>query len=206
MIALSTVALLSGVLAIGQARDGSVMIDKENRNAVMITINQPDNITSEALNQRLQRSGLKAKTRNGLTKYSKVTLSEISPDQLDIYTKVEKAPNNSSIVYMAVSRGYNGFTAGPADSTITANVKTYLDEFVKDADYHSADVGITNQINDVNKEEKMYKRLLDEQSDLNKKKTGIDNRLVEIQRELKVKEEEITKKKSELEIARAKRN
>ena len=40
----------------GQARDASVMIDKENRNAVMIVIDQPEKITRDALQQRLERS------------------------------------------------------------------------------------------------------------------------------------------------------
>lgn len=206
VIALSTAALFSGMLANGQARDGSVMIDKENRQAVVITINQPENITSDALNQRLQQSGLKAKTRKGLTRYNRATLSEISPDQLDIYTKVEKATNNTSTVYMAVSRGYNGFTNSTADSTITVNIKNYLDAFVKDADYYSADVEIGNRITDVNREEKMYQQLMSEQKDLEKKKADIESRISEIQRELKLKEDNINKKKSDLETARAKRN
>src|ERR1700722_1508262 len=105
--ALTFFTLLSGTLMYGQARDASVMIDNENRSAVMITIDQPEKITGDALQQRLERSGLKDKARNGVLRYKGVILSEISPDKVDIYTKVEQGPNNSSVVYMAVSRGYN---------------------------------------------------------------------------------------------------
>jgi hypothetical protein len=45
---------------------------------------------------------------------------------LDIYTKVEEGPNNSSVVYMAVSKGYDNF-ASVADSAITQNVKAFLE-------------------------------------------------------------------------------
>jgi hypothetical protein len=190
----------------GQAREASVMIEKENRNAVVIGINQPEKITREALQQRLERSGLNEKSKNGVAKYKEVTLSEISPGKVDIYTKVEKGPNNSSVVYMAVSRGYDNFTTNPTDSTLTQNVKTFLESFVKDADSHSADLVITNQINDVNKEEKAYERLLDEQKDLQKKKSNIESRLVDIQREINAKEEEIQKKKSGVEDAKIKRS
>jgi hypothetical protein len=205
IISFLTVALLWVTLTQGQARDGSLKVGNENMQAVTININQPHDITSDALNHRLLGSGLKAKTRNGLTKYNRVTLTDISPDQLDIYTKVEKGPGNSSIVTMAVSRGYASFTNNPADSTVTVKMKEYLESFVQTANYHSADVDINNHILDVNKEEKLYQQLLTEQGNLYKKKSDIDNRLSEIQRELRLKEELITKKKSDLEVARTKR-
>lgn len=198
-------ALLSGMLAQGQAREGSFKFDKENMPSVVINIDQPVNVTSDALNQRLQQSGLKAKTKKGITAYNRVTLPELSPDLLDIYTKVEKGAGNTSTVYMAVARGYNGLNTSPADSLITANIKKYLEAFVNDANAYSADLGINNQINDVNKEEKAYQRLLDEQGDLMKKQSDIASRLLDVQRQLRIKEDEITKKKSDLEIARAKR-
>lgn len=205
IIVLSTAALFMGVLANGQARDVSVMIDKENRQAVMININQPEGVTSDALNQRLQRSGLKAKTKRGFTKYNMVTFSEISPDQLDIYTKVKKGPGNTSIVYLAATRGYTTLTNSSADSTITANMKEYLQSFVETANRYSVDAEINNQIAAVNKEEKIYQQLFNEQADLQKKKSNIDNRLAEIQRDLRIGEEKITKMKSNLEIERSKR-
>ncbi len=198
-------ALLSGTLMYGQARDASVMIDNENRSAVMITIDQPEKITGDALQQRLERSGLKDKARNGVLRYKGVILSEISPDKVDIYTKVEQGPNNSSVVYMAVSRGYNNFTNNAADSGITQNVKNFLQSFVKDANYYSADVGISTMINDLNKDEKAYQKLLDEQRDLQKKKSNIESRLTEIQNELNVRQEAINKKKTGVDDAKAKR-
>ena len=206
IISLTVATLFSGMFICGQARDASVMIDKENRNAVMIAIDQPEKITGEALRQRLERSGLKDRGKNGVSSYKGVILSEITPDKVDIYTKVEGGPNNSSIVYMAVSRGYNNFTNSVADSSITQNVKTFLESFVKDANSHSADVGISNQIKDVNKDEKAYQKLLDEQRDLQKKKLNIENRLAEIQNELNVKGEGLNKKKSGVEDAKAKRS
>src|SRR5688572_119593 len=104
IILFSSATLFAGTALYAQARDASVMIDKENRNAVMITIDQPEKITYEALQQRMERSGLKEKEKKGIVSYQGVTLSEISPDKVDIYTKVEAGPNNSSVVYMAVSR------------------------------------------------------------------------------------------------------
>lgn len=205
VFALSAVALLSGTLAQGQAREGSFKFDKENMPSVVVNIDQPVSITSHALNQRLQQSGLKGKTRKGITTYNRVRLREISRDTLDIYTKVEKGAGNTSTVYMAVARGFNGFTNSHANRTITVNMKKYLNAFVNDANAYSAGVNINNQLNDVNREEKAYQRLLDEQGDLMKKQSEIESRLSDIQRQLRIKDDEITKKKSDLEISRTKR-
>jgi hypothetical protein len=203
---LAAAALLAGTVIYGQAKEASVMIDKENRHAVMITVDQPEKNTREALQQRLERSGLKEKSRNGSTKYLGVTLSEISADKVDLYTKVEPGPNNSSVVYMAVSRGYNNFTNGAADSSITQNVKTFLESFIQDANNHSADMGITNQLNDISKDEKNYQNLLDEQTDLQKKRSNIDNRLSAIQAELNTRKEDLDKKKVSVKDAKTKRS
>jgi hypothetical protein len=203
---ITAAALFSTIFMYAQPKDASVMIDKENRNAVMIVIEQPENITKDALRQRMERSGLKERERSGVVSYKGVTLSEISPDKVDIYTKVEKGPNNTSVVYMAVSRGYNNFTNTTVDSNITQNVKTFLQSFVKDANNHFADVEIGKQVNSVNNDEKAYQRLLNEQRDLQKKKANIENRLSEIQNELNVRMDGLNKKKSGVEDARLKRN
>lgn len=205
LFALSTAAILTGALAQGQARETVVKIDKEDMRAAVISINQDTKITNNTLNQRLQQSGLNAQYRKGVTTYNRALLPEISPDQLDIYTKVEKGPGNSSIVYMAASRGFTGFTNSAADSTVMVNMKAFLESLVVSANSYSVDMAINNEVNEVNKQEKAYQRLLNEQTDLQKKKSNIDSRLLEIQRELRLKEEEITKKKSDLETARTKR-
>lgn len=205
IVLLSTMSLLSGMFLHGQARETSVVIEKENHHAIMIQVDQPEKDAREALKLRLERSGLKEKLRNGVVKYKGVTLSEISPDKLDIYTKVEEGPNNSSVVYMAVSKGYNNFTNSMTDSSITQNVKTFLQSFLMDARNYSADIGITNQVNDIGKDEKNYQQLLDEQGDLQKKRSAIDNRLLEIQNDLYIKKENIDKKKITLRDAKVKR-
>jgi hypothetical protein len=198
--------LFACTYVISQAVPASTIINKENRNAIMITINQPVKITTEALQQKLQRAGLDEKIKRGAASYKGVTLSEISKDKIDIYTKVEEAPNNTSTVYMAVSRGYNNFTSGGTDSVITANTIAFLNSFVKDADNHFADQDISNQVSDVNKYEKEYQHLLDEQKDLEKKKSAIDTRLAEIINELATRKTEMDKKRSAVEDSKTKRS
>ncbi|MBA2406626.1 MAG: hypothetical protein H0V65_01340, partial [Chitinophagales bacterium] len=97
---LLSIAILFPTLKIySQASVTSTNIEKENRNAVMIQINQPVDVTSEALKERLKRSGLEGKSKSGVTAYRGVTLAEIAPEKIDMYTKVDKGPDdNSSLV------------------------------------------------------------------------------------------------------------
>src|SRR5271154_6763885 len=205
-ILLTTASMFSTVIVFAQAAPVSTMIEKENRNAAMIEIKQPVDITTDALQQKLQRAGLNEKEKKGTASYKGVVLSEISKDKIDIYTKVEAGPNNTSVVYMAVSKGYNNFTSSDADTVITQNVEAFLNSFVKDADNHFADVSISNQIKDENKSQKEYQKLLNEQKDLQQKKNKIDNRLVEIQNELDVRKTNLDKMKVGVEDAKTNRN
>ena len=204
-LSMAIAMLFACTYAISQAVPVSTMIEKENRNAVMIVINQPVKITTEALQQKLQRAGLDEKVKKGSASYKGVTLSEISKEKIDVYTKVEEAPNNTSAVYMAVSKGYNNFTNSAADSVITQNTIAFLNSFVKDADNHFADVNISGQIGDVNKSEKDYQKLLDEQRNLEKQKSVIDSRLGVILVELASLKTEMDKKKITVEDSKIKR-
>jgi hypothetical protein len=205
-ILLTSGTFVVSVTLFGQPQETTLMIENENRSAIMIVIEQPEKITEDALEARLERTGLKEHGRNGVIKYKGVTFSEISSDKVDLYAKVEKGSNNTSVVYMAVSKGYNNFANGTTDSSIKQNLKNFLQSFIKDANSYAADVDIRNQINEVMKDEKSYQRLLDEQKDLQKKKSNIENRLVEIQNDLLVMAETINKKKSAVQDAKAKKN
>lgn len=206
ILLLGSVMSLSAVMVFAQATPVSTMIEKENRNAVMIVISQPVSITTDALEQKLQRAGLKDKIRKGAGSYKGVVLSEISSDKIDLYTKVEPGPNNTSVVYMAVSKGYNNFTNSDADTAITGNVVAFLNSFVKDANNHFADVDISNHIKEQDKSAKKYAKLLDEQKDLVEKKRKIDVRLAEIQTDLDAQKADLDKKKSGVEDAKIKRS
>ena len=190
-----------------QATVTSTLIEKENRNAVMIQIDQPVDITTSALEQRLKHSGLSGKTHNDVTSYKAVTLSEIATEKVDIYTKVEKdEKKNSSIVYMAVSKGYDNFTSAESDSTITEHVKTFLNSFVKDVNAYSLDLMITSQMNEVSSAEKEYEHLLSDQKDLEKKKADIESSIIDKEKEIKEKKDELERKKESLEELKRKRD
>ena len=181
----------------------SILTQKQNRNAVKLEINQPEQITQTALDQRFNRSGLKGKTKKGITLYKGVTLSEISTSKLDIYTRVIKH-GTGSIVYMAASKGYDNF-AGVEDIEITTKIEAFLLEFVNDANYRSVDVDLSAQIEDIAKQEKAYQKLLEDQKDTERKKADAEAKLIQIQNELDSKKSELEIKKASLEELKTKR-
>ncbi|MBA3648836.1 MAG: hypothetical protein H0W62_09865 [Chitinophagales bacterium] len=192
--------------AYSQATVTSTSIEKENRNAVMVAIDQPVNITENALEQRLKHSGLSGKTRNNATSYKAVTLSEIAPEKVDIYTKVEPGQNkNTSIVYMAVSKGYNNFTNSEGDSMITEHIKTFLNSFVKDASAFSADLNVASQLDEVNSLQKDYDNLMDDLKALEAKKADIESSIANKTKDIQAKKEDLDQKKQALEDLKTKR-
>ncbi|QEC43157.1 hypothetical protein [Pseudobacter ginsenosidimutans] len=201
---LLAVACFPTSVALSQTSDTSVMFNKENRHTVMMSVERPEKEAREALRLRLERSGLKERIVNNVAMYKDVVFPEISPEKIDIYTKVDKGPYNSSVVYMAVSRKNRNFTHGSFDSTLTVQVKTFLQSFTGDANRYSDNADISNQMDDITKEEKYYSQLLDEQTDLKKKRQDIDDKLLEIQNNLLLKRELIDKKKLAVQNARTK--
>jgi hypothetical protein len=206
LILFGLAALFSARNSFAQATVTSTEIDKENRQAVMIQIDQSVDVTTSALEQRLERSGLDGKTHGGVTSYKGVTFSEIGTEKVDIYTKVEKGDkNNTSVVYLAVSKGYDNFTGGGSDNTITENVKTFLNSFVNDVNIYLSDVLIAAQMKEVETAQKEYERSLSDQKDLQKKKSDDENNITDKDKEINEKKADLDRKKEALEDLKRKR-
>ena len=203
IILVLTVAIASTAVY-AQATIESIVIQKHNRNAVKLYIDQPEDVTADALTAKLKRSGLNGSKKKGITIYKGVTLSEISINKLDIYTRVEKL-GIGTVVYMAASKGYDNFTS-PEDTGITNNIVTFLNNFIPDANYRSVDVDLTAQTENITKQEKAYQKLLDEQKDTEKKRSDAEVKLVQLQNDLQAKQTEIDKLKADLEDMKVKRS
>ena len=201
---LTLVVAVSSVAMYAQATVESIVIQKHNRNAVKLYIDQPDDITADALAAKLKRSGLNGNKKKGIYIYKGVILSEISPTKLDIYTRVEKL-GVGSVVYMAASKGYDNF-ASPEDTGITNKIIVFLNNFVPDANYRSVDVDLTAQQSNIEKQEKALQKLLDDQKDTEKRKSDAEVKLLQIQNDIQAKQTEIQKLKSDLEDLKSKRS
>jgi hypothetical protein len=190
-----------------QAMNGSTSIEKENREAMMINIAQTADITSDALEQKMKRAGVSGKSHGDVTIYKAVILSDISPEKVDIYTKVVKNKDKTSCtVFMSVSKGYENFATPGTDKQIFENMKNFLNTFVKDVMIYSLDLKLADKLDEVKKEEKRYDNLVDDEKDLQKDKVNIENKIVNKLKEIKDKKEEVAKRKEELEKLKEQRS
>lgn len=203
-IIIAFILATSSVAIYAQATVESIVIQKHNRNAVKLYIDQPEDITADALAAKLKRSGLNGNKKKGISIYKGVILSEISNTKLDIYTRVEKL-GVGSVVYMAASTGYDNF-ASPEDTGITNKIIAFLNNFVPDANYRSVDVDLTAQQANIEKQEKAYQKLLEEQKDTEKKRSDAEVKLLQLQNDITAKQAEIEKLKYDLEDLKSKRS
>lgn len=203
-IIIAIAATVLSVTVYAQATVESIVIQKHNRNAVKLYIDQPEDVTADALAAKLKRSGLNGNKKKGVSIYKGVTLSEISNTKLDIYTRVQKL-GVGSVVYMAASKGYDNFTS-PEDTGITNKIIVFLNNFIPDANYRSVDVDLTVQQASIEKQEKAYQKLLEEQKDTEKKKSDAEVKLLQLQNDIYAKQVEIDKLKAELDDLKAKRS
>jgi hypothetical protein len=181
----------------------SIIIEKQNRIAVKLYVDQTPSVTSDALVTKLKRSGLSGRSRRGVTIYSGVILSEISTNKMDIYTSVQKS-GKGSVVYMAASRGYDNFST-PEDTAVTNRIISFLNTLVVEANLRAINIDLTKQNELIEKQEKEYQKLLNEEADTKKIKTDADVKLTQLKYQIDAKRLEILKLKQERDNLKNKR-
>jgi hypothetical protein len=181
----------------------SIVIEKQNRIAVKLYVDQTPSVTSDALVTKLKRSGLSGKNRRGITIYRGVILSEISSNKMDIYTSVQKS-GKGSVVYMAASRGYDNFST-PEDTAVTNRIISFLNTLVVEANFRSINIDVTKQNEHIEKQEKEYQKLLQDELDIKKNKADADVKLTQLKYQIDAKRLEILKLKQERDNLKNKR-
>jgi hypothetical protein len=122
---------LSTCNVFAQAISMQVAMGLDNRNAMMVTMDQPVDTTIHEIQQMLNHLGVNLYLKNGYGDFRAVSMANICADKLDLHVKILPSHNNKSIVYMAVSRGYNSITCKDADSTLASRLGLLLNAYVK---------------------------------------------------------------------------
>jgi hypothetical protein len=104
---------------------------------------------------------------------------------------ITKGACNSKRTYRVSFKGFNPNSWNMKSSTSTENTKSIIESPVKCADSNSPEPGNGSSTDYTNKEEKNYRRLLIEKRDLERKKSNIENRLVEIKNDMDRRREKI---------------
>lgn len=177
---LAGLALLVNIIGFSaqaqNARELSAKLNKVQRTAFQADFPVAKGLMKTTLEDRLEKAGLsKGKKYKGYIKYAAVTFSELSPNKMDIYTKVEGKKDNSSVI-MLVSTGYDNFIGTANDAVTAANTIVFLNKLNDDAVTMKAAIDLAAQQKAVkeaeeklNDSDKEVKKLAKEKAKLEKK-------------------------------------
>lgn len=184
------------------AREASVKFMKGQQNAIVADYDLPKEVVEEALKQRLDKEGLGKKgSEKGFSAYKGTTWVNISPDKMDVYTKVEGKGDKSTITLLA-SKGYDNFVTTATDADKVQKLEAFLNDFIKDARAYQLRLAIAAQEEIVKKAEKDQKNTADDGDKLVKEKEKIEKQIADNKTEQSKKETVVATEKSKLEDLR----
>jgi len=163
------------------AQEGRVSFMKGDQNAVVAEYDLPKNIVEDALKERLEKAGLsKRSSEKGFMAYKGAIWTEVSPDKVDVYAKVEGKGAVSTITLL-VSKGYDNFISSATDPEKVQKVQAFLNSFIKDAKLYQLKLSIAAQEEAVKKAEKELKNTAEDGQKLAKDKEKVEKQIAENQ-------------------------
>jgi outer membrane murein-binding lipoprotein Lpp len=125
--------LLATKVPAQNAQEVVIELQKIKTNAFTCTYPQLKDLMDYTIADKLKKAGIgKGKKQRGFIQYAGVVLPQLSPNQLDIYIKVE-GQGNSSVVYLLLATGYDNFISSGTDASVAANAIQFLSQLVEDA-------------------------------------------------------------------------
>ncbi len=132
-----------------------VKIAKVERNCIKADYPYSTDVISDALSDKIKSAGLGkgSKVKGGFRVYKGVNIPEISEDKIDLYTCVA-CKNESSTLYVAVSKGYDNFVTAETDPEMLDKAIAYVNSMESNVNIAKLKVDIADQAKVVNKMEK----------------------------------------------------
>lgn len=181
------------------AREGSVKFMKGQQSAVMADYDMPASTVESALKERLEKSGLSNRgSSKGFVTYKATTWNDISPDKVDVYTKVEGKGNKSTVTVL-VSQGYDNFISGSNDPDKTEKVKNFLNGFMDHAAAYQLKLAIEKQEEIVKKADKDQKKSVSDGEDLSKEREKLEKKIADNKDDQTKKQTTLDQEKQKLE-------
>ncbi len=165
-------------VTLAQAYEGTIQYDKKKQAAVVIDYGYPSQAVENAMIQRMEKLGYRAKEEKGILNRDKGVLvfksayvTDISKEKMDYIIKVErkgKKENDESMLYLILQKdGENAMDKLEANDI--GKAKLYLNNMLPDIEAANLELQITSQEEVVVKAEKKLKGLQDDKIDLEKK-------------------------------------
>jgi hypothetical protein len=161
-----------------QAYEGTIQYDKKKQRAVMIDYPYPAQAVENAVIQKMEKLGYRAKEEKGILNRDKGFLifknayvTDISDDKMDYLVKVERKSRKESdeaVLYMIMMKE----DANALDKLEAYDIdrsKTFLNNMIPDIEAANLELQIKAQEEAIAKAEKKLRNLKDDQSSLEKK-------------------------------------
>jgi hypothetical protein len=201
--------VLSFGIAFSQARYTTIDYMKVARPAVAAELPFPEKTVVNALEDKFTKMGYKSKETKNFRLFSGVRMPELGTESYDLYfyiDRLSRREKGSSTVTLMISKGYENFVTDSADAATIANAKQYLTTTLRDiVSAYDLELQIADQEDAIKKAEKKYNGLVDDGTDLQKKKRKIEEQIVENTNSQAGQKSEVEKQRQVLETLKSKR-
>ena len=190
------------------ATEATAEIFKTAQPVYTIELNHSPDVVEEALyrdfKSQVDKKGDESKN---IRAYKGVILSQVSPDKMDYYTRVErksKKEKDKSVVYLWVSMGNENFVSSSTNPTVAQNALVYLNNFMNSTAIYQHTLNTQAQEDAVAKAQKKVNSAKDDIADYEKKIADYQKKLEAAKKELVDREAELNNEKQKLEALKAK--
>lgn len=161
------------------AKEVSTEINKMQKSGFQQDFKASKDLMKITLTDRFKKAGITgSKKSKGFTKYTGVNFSELSPNKVDIYTKISGKKDNATVL-MLVSTGYDNFISTTTDPTIAANTIVFLNNLNEDAIKMKKAIELEIQQKELKAAEEKLKKADAEKAKLEKKKANLEKKMME---------------------------
>jgi hypothetical protein len=208
--------ILLGLLALSalhygyaQPRAGELKTkyDKSEKVAAVIELPYPPDVVEEAIKNHLASKGNKADKTKGFTLFRGTKLSDEDLSSSDVYFKVERKSRREkdiSVVYLFAGTPNENLSKGSHDQDRIERGKAFLNGIVPVVESHNNNRNIIGQEETVRKNEKKLKELQNDQAELEKRISDLQEKLEQNALDQQKQTEEIEREKAILESMKAK--
>lgn len=200
-ISLSLTLLVFTTIVHAQASEGTVAYQKSQQPAAVIELPYSPDVVNAAMKDYLSKKGRsKGNDLKGFTTYRNTHLRPNDSANADLYFKVDRKSRQekeTSVISLLLTLPKEG-TTGNVHYLNMEQAKGYLNELAPAIEAYSLELLIKDQNEKVIKAESKYKDLSDETIDLEKKRMGIEKKLLENNYETKTQVTEVETQRQKL--------
>jgi len=206
---ISVIALiLSGYVITAQVSVGTVAYNKVERTAIVGQFDYSPEVVKASIVEDLKYNGfVKSSDSKGFKMYPGIIFTQISPDPIDLYFKVDdvKKEKDKSMVYLMISKGGENFMNNTTDPEVITTCSNYLQSLKPKFEARQLEINIAEQESLIKKAEKTYNSLIGTGESLQDKKNDIEESIAKNLKEQEAQKTLLEKEKKLLETLKSQR-